>query len=158
MADMDMEDAHRGGKKREGLLQPEEPETPYMPMWQNLFRYILESTAILSLAIWATQQYHWFGMFVAVFAAFACWRIFNVRDDPSTLDVPCLVVPGTVRILMEVGIYVFASYSLAEVLEYLRAPIILVYIYAGLIVLYYIVTYERVLWVLEQRELFSPST
>eukprot|EP00980_Cylindrotheca_fusiformis_P020577 scaffold7641_cov115-Cylindrotheca_fusiformis.AAC.23 len=146
----DIEDAHRGGKRKEGLLQPE-PETPVMPMWQTVFRYTVEILAVLFLSLWASTRQNWSVMMCAVFLILACWRVFNVDDDPATMDRPCLVVPGMVRIVMELVIQALACYCLWDLLEnHFEFPAFGAFIFAAAVVLYYIVTMERVKWVLRQ--------
>jgi hypothetical protein len=146
----DIEAAHRGGRRKEGLLQPK-PETPVLPLWQTVFRYILEILAVLFLSTWASTRQSWFGAIWAVVLALAFWRIFNVRDDPATIDRPCVVVPGIIRLVMELAIYGLACFCLWDLLDNrFGLPTIVVFAYAGVIVLYYIATMERVKWLLRQ--------
>lgn len=146
----DIEDAHRGGRRKEGLLQPE-PETPVMPMWQTVFRYVVEILAVLFLSTWASTRQSWRGTIWAVVLILAFWRIFNVRDDPATIDRPCVVVPGIARICLELVIQGLACACLWDLLDKrFGLPTGLTFVFAGLVVMYYIATRERVKWLLRQ--------
>jgi hypothetical protein len=146
----DIEAAHRGGRRKEGLLQPK-PETPEMPLWQTVFRYILEILAILCLSTWASTRQSWFGAILAIFLVLSFLRIFNVKDDPATIDRPCVVVPGIIRIVLELAIHCLACFCLWDLLDNrFGLPTSVVFVYAGVIVLYYIASMERVKWVLRQ--------
>lgn len=147
----DLSNAHRGGRRKQGLLEPEE-ETPFMPMWQTIMRYTLEVLGIIFLSTWAATRQTNTGLFWGIVVGILlCWRIFSVRDDPATMEQPCVQVPGIVRILLELGVYTLAFICLWDLMDTkFGLPAEISYVYIVAVAVYYCVTHERVMWVLKQ--------
>jgi len=70
------------------------------------------------------------------------------------LDAPCITIPGIIRLILEWTLYALSFYAFLAISLHIGIPYrkILVCVYFGLVLLYYIVTYERVKWVLGQKD------
>ncbi len=75
----------------------------------------------------------------------AIWGIFNVPNDPSRSGKAPIPVSGIIRLLLEIGIFIVATWSL-HAMEFNRLYIV----YAVLIVIHYALSYDRIKWLLEQ--------
>lgn len=73
-------------------------------------------------------------------AAAAVWGIFRVPNDPGPATV---AVPGMVRLLIELAYFTMAVVALFH-LQHDK----LAWTMAALLVLHYIVSYDRVLWII----------
>ena len=172
MADYNEMDSHRGpGPKPDRSPEvrsggPNDPlgggtDEPFMPYWQNIWKYVLEMIAVLDISASTSRFFTsqigtgaaggWIGAIVSVIAVIAWWRAFNVRNDPATSERPCLVVPGIVRlVIIEWPIYILAI-ILQKFLFQDQDSKFLQYswiAYVGLVVLYYMATYQRVRWLI----------
>ena len=76
--------SHRGPVQTQGLLDGP-PETPFMPLWQSAYRYVVEIFATVCLTIWAAIMADWTAAMFTALGILVLLRVFNVRDDPATL-------------------------------------------------------------------------
>ena len=89
-------------------------------------RFILELGALVAMAMWGWHlgggTEGWFGYIFAMalpILAAIIWGIFNVPNDPSRSGAAPIIVPGFVRLLIELAFFSFASWALYD-LEYSR--------------------------------------
>lgn len=77
------------------------------------------------------------------FVAAVTWGLFRVPEDSSARGVAPVPVPGFVRLLLELGLLAFAAWGLYEVGMVSWAAG-----YAGAIVVHYLLSYDRIGWLL----------
>ncbi len=110
-------------------------------------RFAVELAALAGFAVLAwTMASGWLRPVAAIFAvlvAAALWTTFNVPGDPSRSGAAPVVVPGLVRLILELAIL------LGGVLAFHLAgqswPALIL---AGLIALHYALSFERLRWLL----------
>ena len=115
-----------------------------------LFRFLLELLALVAVAYWAYQQSEaWPGLVLAVLIPFGLaviWGVFNVPADPSRSGNAPIAVSGIVRLLIEAVVVGMAIWSLYDSgLPRLSA------IFGALVIIHYLISYDRVLWLLSTK-------
>ena len=115
------------------------------------FRFLLEITALTFIGIWGWQMGAGWTRFALalVFPVFAAslWGIFNVPNDPSRSGKAPVPVPGIVRLLIELAYFAFATWGIYD-LGFSRLSMVL-----GIaVILHYLVSYDRVLWLLQKQK------
>lgn len=112
-------------------------------------RFLLEMTALVSSGVWAYGLDDSFmGIVYAVLTVLLLmilWGVFNVPNDPSRSGKAPMVVKGWLRLLIEFAIFSFGIWTMNQVCEALYSCI-----FGGLIVLHYLVSYERIIWLLKR--------
>jgi len=113
-----------------------------------LFRFVLEILALVFIGWWAST---WAASWVGVFYSFAAvagtmmvWGIFNVPGDESRSGKAPVVVPGWVRIGIEICVFLFATVSIYYILGWIFALLFLAATTA-----HYIHTKHRISWLLK---------
>jgi hypothetical protein len=110
-------------------------------------RFLLEMVALLSVGMWGWKQSDGWLRFVLMIGIpvvlAAIWGTFAVPDDPSRSGHAPVVTPGAVRLVIELGIFAFATWSLYDIglLKWSMALGIVV-------VLHYAASYDRIIWLL----------
>jgi hypothetical protein len=117
-----------------------------------LLRFCLEIAALLAMgyAGWTQNQgilQPLIGIGVPVFAA-VMWGVFRYPNDPRK---PPVEVSGIVRLLLEAVFFTSAVVLLASAGQMTAAAIL-----GGLVVLHYLVSYDRVRKMLANQPLESP--
>lgn len=110
-------------------------------------RFLLELGAVLAIAYWGLHQTTGalrtiLAMALALVVA-AVWGTFRVPDDPSASGRAPIRVPGPVRLLIELALFGFAVWALLN-----REATSLALALGGFVVVHYLVSYDRVLWLL----------
>ena len=114
-----------------------------------ILRFLLEIMALMSLGIWGFEQSEsWFRLVLAfglpVILA-VIWGIFAVPNDPSRSGSAPIITVGFIRLIIELGIFGFAIWSLHDI-GYDNFSLIF-----GIVVLaHYLISYDRVLWLLKK--------
>ncbi len=72
-------------------------------------RFLLELTALIGISIWGWNQsdnwlHYLLGIGLPIIVA-AIWGTFNVPEDPSRSGKAPIVVPGIVRLLIELSVF-----------------------------------------------------
>ncbi len=115
-----------------------------------MIRFLLELMALVSVGLWAwknhegTLQYV-FGLPILMMVV---WGIFAVPEDPSRSGKSPIPVPGLIRLIIEFLFFGLADWALYD-LEYTS----LSYVFGGIVLLHYLVSYDRVLWLLKEKGL-----
>lgn len=112
-------------------------------------RFILELTAIFVYGLWGWRQADG-GLRIVlmllipiVFAT--AWGIFNVPGDPSRSGAAPVVVPGIVRLLLELVFFGLACWALYQ-LDLKTYALI----FGAVVILHYLVSYDRISWLLSK--------
>ena len=114
-----------------------------------LFRFILEIFALVSIGMWGwslgDNSFKYVLALVLPLIIAMAWGIFAVPDDPSRSGNAPVAISGKVRLLLELGIFGFACWILFN-LGYPN------FAYALLlsVLLHYLISYDRILWLLNQ--------
>jgi hypothetical protein len=102
-------------------------------------RFLLEIAMLMVLGYWAWHltagwPRYIYAICIPVIAA-VLWGVFRIQNDPKPAPVE---VPGAVRLLLELGLFGFASWALYD-LRYTQLSIIMVII----VILHYTFSYDR---------------
>ena len=112
-------------------------------------RFILEIVGLVALGWWGWNQEEGILRLVLAlgipFLAAAFWGIFAVPNDPSRSGEARVPVPGIVRLLLELTFFVSATWSL-----FATGVTTFGWIYGIAAVIHYIVSYDRVMWLVRQ--------
>ncbi len=112
-------------------------------------RFILELVALISVGVWgwrfSEECFHYVVAFGPTIMLAIVWGTFNVPDDPSRSGRVPVVVSGVVRLMIELGIFSIAAWALYDI-GHTKLSLIL----ALAVVIHYIVSYERIMWLLSR--------
>lgn len=113
-------------------------------------RFLLEVAAIVIMGLWG---YHISGNVPGILFAillplgFALlWGIFAVPNDPSRSGKTVVPTPGIIRLILELFLFAAAAWMIRD-LGYRPAW----WIFGGITLIHYIISYDRVLWLLKQK-------
>ena len=114
-------------------------------------RFLLEITALISLGVWGWNQSEGWPKYILVIGVplifAAIWCTFAVPNDPSRSGNAPVVIPGILRLILELLFFAFAVYCLNN-LGYVKLSLI----FGIITILHYFVSYERVLWLISLRD------
>jgi len=112
-------------------------------------RFLLELSALFVMGAWGWRQSDdWIRFFLAFcipLIAAILWGTFAVPNDPSRSGNAPVPIPGILRLLLELGFFSFAIWALHN--EGFAA---LSWILGILIAVHYIVSYDRILWLIKE--------
>jgi hypothetical protein len=110
-------------------------------------RFLLELSALAATGLWGWNQSDDWIRFVLSFglpiSLAAIWGIFAVPNDPSRSGKAPIVVPGIVRLVIELAIFTLAIWALKD-LGYTR----ICWIFGIMVAIHYIISYDRIIWLL----------
>jgi hypothetical protein len=112
-------------------------------------RFILEMSGLITLGVWGWDKGD--GVFKFVFAlcipviAAIIWGIFAVVGDPSRSGNAPIIVPGVIRLILELTFFTLVVSTL-----FVMRHSTLAWLFAVIVVIHYLVSYERVTWLLRQ--------
>jgi hypothetical protein len=111
-------------------------------------RFILEIIALISVGIWGWNKTDSFLKFVLAIGLpillGAIWGTFAVPDDPSRSGQTVIVTSGVIRLVIELGIFTIATLAI-----YNQGQQKFSYIFAIIVIIHYLISYDRILWLLE---------
>ncbi len=112
-------------------------------------RLLLEIYALLAMGTWGWRQTdHWFKFILAIglpLIAAVVWGTFAIANDPSRSGNAPIPVSGIVRLAIEFLFFGFAIWS-----TYNLGYSSLSWCVAIVVIVHYVVSYDRVLWLLKQ--------
>ncbi len=112
-------------------------------------RFLLELAALTGFAIWAWQSASGWWRFaitvIVVIIAMALWGIFAVPNDPSRSGNAPVVVPGVVRLILELAILLSGAYG-----WYVGGFTLVATVFTALIIFHYLLSIDRIMWLLQQ--------
>ncbi|UCF96612.1 MAG: YrdB family protein [Spirochaetaceae bacterium] len=113
-----------------------------------VLRFMLELAALFSLGYWGWSEHTGplrFILVVAVpLAAAGIWGIFSTPGDRSRSSKSIVPTPGILRLVLELLLFGAAIWAL-----YTADRRIVALIYAGIIVLHYGLSYDRIVWLVK---------
>ena len=114
-----------------------------------IIRFLLEIAALVSVGVWGWNQSDGWVRFLLGFGIpiilATLWGVFAVPNDPSRSGKAPVVTPGFIRLLIELGLFAFAIWSLYDGgLEYMSWALGII------VVLHYIISYDRVRWLMSR--------
>ncbi|WP_306365730.1 DUF2568 domain-containing protein [Nocardiopsis sp. CC223A] len=118
--------------------------------WMLVVRLLLELTALVALgcAVWLLlPDLRWSAPFAVPLLAATVWGVFAVPGDPSRSGDAPIPVPRPVRLLVEWAVLFGSAAALAAAGAVPAASA-----FAGVLVVYHLCAYDRVLWLLGVRE------
>ena len=112
-------------------------------------RFLLELVALTGFATWAWLSASGWWRFVfallVVIIAMTIWGVFAVPNDPSRSGNAPVPVPGVVRLVLELAMLLGGAYA-----WHLGGFAIVAAIFAALIIFHYLLSIERMMWLLQQ--------
>ena len=112
-------------------------------------RFLLELAALGIMGDWGWTQGEGVSRFVLAIGipliAAVAWGVFAVPDDPSRSGRALVAIPGAARLVLEVAIFGFAAWAL-----YITGHTLLSLIYTAIVVIHYLISYDRVVWLVQQ--------
>jgi hypothetical protein len=115
-----------------------------------ILRFLLEIAILFSLGYWGwTQQQGVLRYVLAIglpIIAAVIWGTVRVPGDASHSGTARVPVPGTLRLIIELVLFASGTWCL-----YISGQTTWSMIFAALAIAHYLVSYDRVLWLLKQR-------
>ena len=114
-----------------------------------VLRFALEMTALLALGVWGSRQGEGvlsvvMALGVPIFAA-ALWGTFAVPGDPSRSGKAPVPVAGTIRLVYEIVFFSFATWALFNI-----GSAALGLAFGVVVIIHYVLSYDRVKWLVRQ--------
>lgn len=114
-----------------------------------LLRFALELCALAAAGAWAWSRFHgaaqWFGVVLVPALLMVVWGTFAVPGDPSRGGSPAVVVPGLVRLVLELSVFGFATWAMADSGHRTTAVV-----FGGLVLVHYAISWDRIAWLLSR--------
>lgn len=112
-------------------------------------RFCLEMTALVGVGMWGWRQSDgWMRYVLAIGLPLifsTIWGVFNVPEDPSRSGSAPVVVPGIVRLVIEIAFFACGAYAFFAIEKTTVAGVFVV-----LVVMHYLVSFNRIIWLLER--------
>ena len=112
-------------------------------------RFLLEIAALIAMGVWGWRQGEgWLRILLAIgipIIAAVLWGTFAVPDDPSRSGKAPIVTLGILRLILELVFFAFASWALWD-----AGYVSLGWTLGIVVILHYIVSYDRVLWLIKK--------
>ena len=121
-----------------------------------IIRFLLEIAALLAMGVWGWwQSDHWWryllSIGIPVFAA-SIWGVFAVPNDPSRSGSAPVAVPGILRLIIELIFFAIAIWVINDLGYHITS------ITLGVItVFHYIISYDRIFWLIRQSNYNNKS-
>ena len=113
-------------------------------------RFLLELAAIFTYGLWGYRVSEGAsGILFAILLplVFALlWGIFAVPQDPSRSGKTVVSTPGLLRLFLELVLFASATIMIRDLY-----PSPASWIFGGIVLIHYILSYDRVLWLLKQK-------
>ena len=117
-----------------------------------IIRFLLELAALVALGAWGWQQGSdantWLGYVLALglpIISATVWGVFNVPNDPSRSGNAPVVIPGLIRLALELAFFALATWALYD-LDYTR----LTWLLGVVVTFHYLISYDRICWLIKQ--------
>ncbi len=114
-----------------------------------ILRFLLELMALGSVGLWGWKQSdNWLRFVLALgipIVLAVIWGTFAVPNDPSRSGSAPIVTVGFVRLIIEFGFFGFALWTLKD-MGWFKLSLIM----SIIVLVHYIISYDRVLWLLSK--------
>lgn len=114
-----------------------------------VLRFFLELGALAGYIYWGwsmhsgNSRYLWsIGLFLLVAVL---WGVFRVPGDPSSGGDGVIAVPGVIRLVIELSVFGGSAFLIYQTGSEQYA-----YLFIVLVLIHYILGYQRIIWLLEQ--------
>lgn len=116
-----------------------------------IIRFVLELLALLSVGYWGWNEFdgslkYAFGLGLPIIMTII-WGTFAVEDDPSRSGKAPVPVSGAQRLGIEFIFFALAIWTLHDL-----GQDKLSYILGGIVIIHYMVSYDRVNWLIAQKK------
>jgi len=112
-------------------------------------RFILEMSGLITLGVWGWDKGDDVARFILApgvpLIAATIWGVFAVVDDPVRSGNAPVIVSGIIRLIIELSFFGLVVWALF-IMDYSM----LGWLLGVVAVVHYVVSYERVLWLLQQ--------
>ena len=113
-------------------------------------RFLLEIAGLIAIGYWGWQQGGGFLSYVLAIGlplmAAILWGTFNVPEDPSRSGKAPVPIPGWLRLLLELAFFGFAVWCLYDVgAQQLAIGL------AVVVLIHYVLSYDRLRWLVKQK-------
>jgi len=112
-------------------------------------RFLLELAALTAVGFWGWTQHAGFLRYLLViglpFFAATLWGTFRVPADASANGKAPVPVAGWLRLLLEVVFFSFAAWCWFD-----AGAMSAGYIFSGIVLIHYLISYDRILWLFRQ--------
>lgn len=112
-------------------------------------RFGLELAALIAVGTWGWRQGDGWARYVLALgiplAMAIIWGVFNVPDDPSRSGNAPVIVPGIVRLILELAFFFTAIWALYN-MGYHRISMA----FAIITLLHYLVSFNRIIWLISR--------
>ena len=112
-------------------------------------RFLLEIAAMLAIGYWGWRQASGALRYVLAIGSWliaaVIWGTFRVPGDASASGGAPVAVPGLVRLAIELALFGFAVWALVS-----EGVTTLGWVFGGVVLLHYLVSYDRIAWLLRQ--------
>jgi hypothetical protein len=113
-------------------------------------RFAMEIAALVALGYWGFAQHTGIWQFALALGlpllAAITWGTLAVPGDPSRSGKAPVPVPGVVRLLLELAFFGLAAWALCD-----AGKPILALVLVGVTFAHYVLSYDRVAWLIQQR-------
>ena len=114
------------------------------------FRFLLEMTAFVIYGYWGWQASTGMLRYLLALglplAAAVLWGTFAVPGDPSRSGKAPIPIPGVLRLFLEIMFFSLAAYLLM-----ITGREGLGWIFAGAVFIHYLLSYDRIWWMIKQK-------
>ena len=114
-----------------------------------VLRFLLEIFALVAIGYWGFSQHTGIWRFIvglgAPLLAAELWGTFAVPNDPSRSGRAPVPIPGVLRLVLEFCLFGFAAWALYA------ASTVLALILAGLTIVHYALSYDRIAWLIRRQ-------
>lgn len=111
-------------------------------------RFLLEIIALISIGTWGWNKTDGFYRYILAIGLpvliAVIWGIFAVPNDPSRSGQTVVVTSGIIRLGIEFSIFAIATLAIFNIGQQKIS-----YAFALIVIIHYVVSYDRVLWLLE---------
>ncbi len=116
-----------------------------------MIRFLLELIALGSVGYWGWKNYdgalqYILGIGLPIFMTII-WGTFAVPDDPSRSGKAPIPISGFVRLLIEITFFALAVWALYDLKQDKLS-----YILGGIVIIHYLVSYDRISWLLSRKK------
>ncbi len=116
-----------------------------------MIRFLLELIALGSVGYWGWKNYdgalqYILGIGLPIFMTII-WGTFAVPDDPSRSGKAPIPISGFVILLIEITFFALAVWALYDLKQDKLS-----YILGGIVIIHYLVSYDRISWLLSRKK------